>query len=229
MNTAGEATYMCENRIKLPPVLVSSGITKEVNIPPSLAEYILRFQGGSEAKGVVEGFYHRDVTDLEGYTNMANAIGLDLNYESGEIWAAAVLGRMMAVLVVYLDETLPKVPIRDTRHYVHSSLSVNWDRVIIAVSIMMGLQILLTAVTIWYCKDSALIPDEISPLGDLIGRLAIPRTSTYSSIASRITLGPAQGRWLRARFQRKGNSRPKRWILEIESRLESQESGNDAT
>lgn len=225
LNSVGEATYMCENRIKLPPALENSKVPDEVNIPLSLAEYILRFHGDSEAKGVVEGFHHRDVTDLEGYTNMANAIGLDFNYANGEIWTAAVFGRMTAVLVAYLDEALPKVPIRDNSYAVRSSLMVNWDRVVTAVSVMMGLQLLLTAATVWYCKDSVLIPDEISPLGDLIGRLSIPRSSTLSSIISHITVDPVTGRrMLRARFQPKARSSqrgPKRWILEVESRKEA--------
>ena len=223
LNTVGEATYMCENRIELPPMLVDSKLPEGVNIPPSLAEYLVRFHGDSETNGVVGDFHHRDVTDLEGYTNMANAIGLDINYTNGEIWTAAVLGRMIAVLVVYLDEVLPKVPIRGTWHDVRSRLLVNWQRVITAVCVMMGLQIILAAATLWYCKDSVLIPDEISPLGDLIGRLAIPRSSTYSSIVSRMTpLDMVKGRrMVRARFQPKGRISqpgPKRWILEIERR-----------
>ena len=56
-----------------------------MNIPPSLAEYLVRFHGDSGANSVVGDFHHRDVTDLEEYTNIANNIGLDITYTSGEL------------------------------------------------------------------------------------------------------------------------------------------------
>ena len=170
----------------------------------------------SEAKGPLDGFHHRDVTDLQGFTNFANAIGLDVGYSNGEIWVAAVLARFTGVLVLYLDQVLPKVQISEGSETIRSRLSVRWSRVAMLAGVMTSLQIILALGTIYYCRGSVLIPDEVSPLSGL-GHLQIPRASTFTSIVSRSSFGKSEESTVRAWFSlRKKEDGIRRWILEFD-------------
>lgn len=219
MNSPGEATYQCDNRIQLPP---NPQDNQEVNIRPALAEYLLRFTADSEKEtaetpsAASDGFRSRDVTDLQGFTNFANAIGLDEGYENGEIWVAAVLGRFTSVLILYLDEVLPKVQIVESSGAVRSTLSVHWTRVAMLVAVMTAVQIIMGLGAICYCRGSVIIPDEISPLSGLIGHLEIPRTSTFTSMVSRSSFVKAEDSTVRAWFSLKKGDGIRRWILEFE-------------
>ncbi|KAF8433604.1 hypothetical protein BGX38DRAFT_203099 [Terfezia claveryi] len=218
LNSPGEATYQCENKIQLP---LNPQDNQEANIQPALAEYILRFTADSEKETAKrpsakpDGFRSRDVTDLQGFTNFANAIGIDEGYENGEIWVAAVLGRFAGVLVLYLDEVLPKVQIVESSGTIRSTLSVHWTRVVMLVVVMTTVQIILALGTICYCRGSILIPDEVSPLSGHIGHLEIPRTSTFTSMISRSSFGKAEDSTVRAWFSLKNEEGTRRWILEF--------------
>ena len=166
------------------------------------------------------------MTDLQGFTNFANAIGLDEGYENGEIWVAAVLGRFTSVLVLYLDEVLSKVQITESSGTVRSRLSVHWRRVVMLVVAMMSVQIIMALGTICYCRGSVLIPDEVSPLSGLIGHLQIPRTSTFTSMVSRSSFMKAEDSTVRAWFSLKKEGGIRRWILEFD-KLESDDVGRN--
>ena len=182
----------------------------------------MRFTADSEKEtaerppGKSDGFQSRDVTDLQGFTNFANAIGLDEGYDNGEIWVAAVLGRFTSVLVLYLDEVLPKVQIVGSSGTVRSRLSVHWRRVVMLVVVMTAVQIIMALGAICYCRGSVLIPDEISPLSGLIGHLEIPRTSTFTSMVSRSSFVKADDSIVRAWFSLKKEHGIRRWILMFE-------------
>ncbi|KAF8417393.1 hypothetical protein EV426DRAFT_623297 [Tirmania nivea] len=220
LNTPGEATYQCENSIQLP--LNSEG-NPATNIQPTLAEYFLRFMGDSESANS-DDFRYRDVTDIQGFINFANAIGLDESYENGEIWVAAVLGRFTSMLILYLDEVLPKIQITESSETVRSRLSVHWRRVVMLVAAMTGIQIVIALGTIYYCRRSVLIPDEVSPLGGLIGQLRIPRTSTFTSMVSRSSFLRAEDSTVRAWFSLTQEGGTRRWILEFD-KLEPENLG----
>jgi len=214
LNTPGEATYQCENRIQLQ---LNRPDNPVLNIQPALAEYLLRFIANSEkATTESDGFRHRDVTDLEGFTNFSNAIGLDEGYKNGEIWVAAVLGRFTIVLILYLDEVLPKVHITESSGTIRSRLSVHWSKVAMLLAVMTGLQVIFAVGAIWYCKGSVLIPDEISPLGGLVGHLQIPRSSTFTSMVSRSSFMRTKDSTVRAWFRLHKEGGVRRWILEFD-------------
>lgn len=235
LNTPGEATYQCDNHLILPPLFLDSHVhDPRVNIQPSLADYLLRFAADSEqetaaSSSASNGYRHRDVTDLEGFTNVANAIGLDESYDNGEIWVAAVLGRFTAVLIMYLDEALPKVQLKQRPEKVRGSLYVQWKRLGALAGVMIGIQILLAVGTIWYCMGSVLLPDEISPL-QLTGHLTIPRSTTFSSMVSKRRPSRAEGEdFVRAWFRLKMRNGVRRWILECDGLKEGGGSKNEVS
>lgn len=209
-------------------------------ISSSLAESLLRFLGASEATTdtttttTAQGFHYRDVTDLEGFTDFANAIGLDSSYPNGEIWVAAVLGRLTAVLILYLDETLPKAVLSETWPTARSKLSVRWSRVGGLLGVMVGVQVALALGTVCYARGAVLIPDEVSPLGELVGSagaLAIPRSSTMSGIGAGRGGGRRgrrdRGEYVRARFCMRNEGGTRRWILVFEG--EGEDGGDRDT
>ena len=219
LQTPGEATYRCDNRLTLPQVKLDTSIHSQINIPNTLAEYLLRFIASSESSFRLDDWQYRDVTDLNGFTNFARAIGLDEGYSNGEIWTAAVLGRVTSVLIMYLDEVFPRVYTNNDSTVIRSKLLVRWDRMLILVLCLTGGQILLATGMIVYCKGSVLIPDDVSPLGELVGTLAIPRSATFAGVVSDINRrsGGGIGRsHVQAGFSLKGrNGGVRRWILEV--------------